>query len=341
MPVFDFRTTNPTQPGYSTVFTTGDAPAEHIADGIKFTLTFESGEGNLFFTLGQDETGFGPPALFFADSSNTVFPDVVRLTLESTANPANNVMSGTALNPVTLRALDYAAAGMVRVSFTDSRDGIGTVVRTVTNSTATLTAVGEFTGIVFTLSATGSDTSQTFTQMSVNAMVCYLEGTRIATVDGFASVEDLKPGNTLRRADGGETRVRWVGQRTVDPAMHAPLDVSPVRIAAGALGNGLPERDLLVSPKHGIAVDGALVDAAALVNGSTIRQVKQSEPFTYFHVETDAHELILAEGVPAETYLEQSQEMAFDNADTRMPRIVPEMDLPRITSRRLLAATAA
>ena len=83
----------------------------------------------------------------------------------------------------------------------------------------------------------------------------------------------------------------------------------------GALGEGVPARDLYVSPDHGIAIDGLLINAIALVNGHSIYQVDAPlDGFTYYHVELENHALLFAEGAAAESYLPQNQErMSFEN----------------------------
>jgi hypothetical protein len=175
--------------------------------------------------------------------------------------------------------------------------------------------------------------------------VCFLAGTRIATPDGEAAVEALGPGDLVLTADGRAAPVRWVGVQTVVPVFADPLRSFPIRIAAGALGQNLPVRDLLVSPDHALFLDGVLVQAGALVNGTTIvRQTAMPERFTYFHVELDDHSLILAEGVPAETFLDTVTRRRFDNWAAYEARygdtgpVLTELAAPRIKSARQLPA---
>lgn len=175
---------------------------------------------------------------------------------------------------------------------------------------------------------------------SLNAsIVCYLEGTGIDTAQGRVLVEDLRPGDRILTAKGGETTVKWVGTQPVDTRLTHPAKVNPIRIAAGALAEGVPARDLYVSPDHAIALDGLLVNASALTNGTTITMVPKmpASGFTYYHVETDAHELILAEGCAAESYLDMPDRSAFANGGERADaEPIAEMNMPRITTRRLL-----
>jgi len=111
-----------------------------------------------------------------------------------------------------------------------------------------------------------------------------------------------------------------------------------------ALGNGLPHSDLTVTADHGMIVDGLVINASALVNGTTIDWVQSSELptlYTIYHVDTKAHDAILANGAPTETFFDCSGRRAFDNHQEHLDRddaecIIPEMDRPRITSRRLL-----
>jgi len=115
--------------------------------------------------------------------------------------------------------------------------------------------------------------------------------------------------------------------------------VLPVRVTAGALGENLPRRDLLVSADHALLVDGVLAQAGALVNGTTIRrEADVPEVFTYWHVELADHALVLAEGVAAETFIDNVARLAFDNWDEHeaagSEEPIAEMDLPRAKARR-------
>ncbi|MDF0596647.1 Hint domain-containing protein [Psychromarinibacter halotolerans] len=345
MPLYDFQTTAlPT----TTVTLISGVGFTYVADGVKFTVSFTnaSNQGDVVVTFGAPGGGI-PGPFYIADSltfdtAPSTVPDVIRLTLESTADTDNTVFTGTALNPVALQMDGSFNSGSFDIAFTDSINGTGTVSYTTYTSNQLLTAVGSFTGITFTSSLTsGTDNAQMMNSLFVNSLECFCEDTLITTPSGQRAVQDLAEGDEVLTADGRTVAIRWLGRTMVDPAVSDAARVSPVRISKGALGNGLPERDLLVSAEHAVALDGKLVNAGALLNGTTIRRDKRTEPFAYYHVETDAHELILAEGVAAETYLEQRSDVAFDNADTRMSRVVPEMDLPRVASSRLLQATAA
>ena len=80
--------------------------------------------------------------------------------------------------------------------------------------------------------------------------------------------------------------------------------VAPIRIQRDAFADGMPHRDLVVSPDHAIFVDGKLICARQLVNGTTIRQELDWTAVDYYHVELDQHAILLAEGLPAESYLD-------------------------------------
>lgn len=169
---------------------------------------------------------------------------------------------------------------------------------------------------------------------------CFMPGTLLATPDGEIPVEQAGAGTLLLTTDGRAVPVRWLGRSTIASRFADPAKVLPIRILAGALGENLPARDLVVSPGHALLLDNVLVHAGALVNGvSILRETGLAERFTYYHVETDAHELLLAEGVAAESFLDVSAEVRFDNADERPTRVqAEEMTYPRALSARQLPA---
>ena len=169
--------------------------------------------------------------------------------------------------------------------------------------------------------------------------VCFYSGTLVATPSGERAVETLRAGDLVLTAEGEARPIRWLGRQTVSTRFGDPLRVLPIRVAAGALGENLPKRDLLVSPDHALLVDGVLVQAGALVNGTTVRrEAGVPEVFTYWHVELHDHSLVLAEGVPAETFIDNVDRLAFDNWDEHeaagSEAPIAEMALPRAKSAR-------
>jgi hypothetical protein len=176
--------------------------------------------------------------------------------------------------------------------------------------------------------------------------LCFLAGTRIATPTGERAVEDLALGDLVLTADGGVAPVRWIGVQTVVSIFADPLRTFPIRIIAGALGENPPARDLCVSPDHALMLDGLLVQAGALVNGTTIvRETSMPERFTYYHVELDDHALVVAEGVPAETFVDNVTRRRFDNYAEYEAlygdagATIAELELPRVKSARQLPWT--
>ena len=110
--------------------------------------------------------------------------------------------------------------------------------------------------------------------------------------------------------------MKWIGRQTVSTFFGPAERLMPVRFAAGSLGEGKPHSELTVTSDHAMLVDGILCQASALVNGTTVTQVPLSEfdgNYTVYHVETDAHEIILANGAETETFIDNISRSAFDN----------------------------
>ncbi len=143
---------------------------------------------------------------------------------------------------------------------------------------------------------------------------CYCRGTAIATEAGETAVEALRIGDTVITAPGQHRPVKWIGRRSYAGRFLASNPAAqPIRFGAGSLGDGLPRRDLLVSPEHAMFLDGLLVPARCLVNGSTIVR-DHVERVDYFHVELDTHDMLLAEGAPSESFIDDDSRGMFHNA---------------------------
>jgi hypothetical protein len=166
--------------------------------------------------------------------------------------------------------------------------------------TATLNLPGTFTSasdFVVTNVAAGAD---------VTVVPCFAAGTRILTAGGEVPVEELTVDTHVPTAAGRLGRVIWLGhQRATGPL---------VRVRVGAFGNYTPVRDLLLSPDHAVFADGVLVPVRYLLNGSTIVQEPVDE-VTYYHVELAAHDVIRADGLPCESYLDTGNRAAFANPE--------------------------
>jgi hypothetical protein len=149
--------------------------------------------------------------------------------------------------------------------------------------------------------------------------VCFAEGTRIVTPNGEAAVENLRAGDmvlAMRDGQAGFEALRWVGFMDVAVPRNATMaaKTAPILIKAGALAPGMPARDLRVSPDHAMEVDGHLIPASHLVNGESIVQEVWCKRVRYFHLELEAHGLLLSEGTWSESYLDDGNRHAFNNA---------------------------
>ena len=176
-------------------------------------------------------------------------------------------------------------------------------------------------GSTYALTSGGSSQFQ-FNSAYTTDPTCFVTSTRIRTVQGDVAVEELRVGDRAVTASGVVRRITWIGHRDLagDFGHALPHKQQPIRIRQGAYGHDLPHRDLLLSPGHpgrvGADADnegGHLVPAMCLVNGTTVERIPM-ESVPYWHVELDTHDILLAEGLPAESYLDWGDRAFFSDA---------------------------
>ncbi|WP_048862570.1 Hint domain-containing protein, partial [Acidisphaera rubrifaciens] len=189
-------------------------------------------------------------------------------------------------------------------------------VNVSTPAGGTTTDTITFAGVPYSLTFTHVPVGDTITasqsggNTDIVATACFLSGTAIATPDGARPVESLAAGDLVLTRAGVARRVVWAGYRRVRAGARRPACTWPVRITADAIAPGVPLRDLLVTPEHAVLVDGHLLPARLLVNGATIRS-EALDRYSFHHIELETHDLLLAEGMAAESYLDTGNRALF------------------------------
>ncbi len=337
--------------GTSNISTVGtgeptSAATESALPGISQTVTLSNGNGNTV----NGSTGtvhLSPENYFFASSTTLYVADGglpkqggagdgglqkyslvngswnldytlsagLNIVPTGTADPGAGGQGTTGL--IGLTGQVNAATGTVSLYATNATVGDlnQTYVLGVTDTLADTTAAQATNESFSTLFTAPADTNVRGIAFAPQvAAVCFAGGTRIRTTRGEVAVESLVVGDLAVTSSGEHRPIRWLGHRTVDCRRHPrPNEVLPVRIVAHAFGAGRPVRDLVLSPGHAVCVDvlgEVLIPASALVNGTTVTQ-EEAEAVTYWHVELDAHEVIFAENLPCESYLEMGNRGFF------------------------------
>ncbi|MFM7549484.1 MAG: FG-GAP-like repeat-containing protein, partial [Cyanobacteriota bacterium] len=188
-----------------------------------------------------------------------------------------------------------------------------------------------------------TEASQSF---AIGDPVCFLAGTRIATPTGERPIETLQPGDLIHTTEGPRA-VRFISRTTHFASCLANDEQLPIRIAAGALGDLGPVRDLYVSPDHAVLLDGHLIHASVLVNGTTITRTslehwrQLDQPIEYLNIELEQHQLITAEGLTVESFVDNRPRCDWDNYTAYLSLYgqelpIAELPLPRIKFSRQL-----
>jgi len=159
---------------------------------------------------------------------------------------------------------------------------------------------------------------------STGPVVCYAKGTLILTQRGLVPIEKLKAGQSIvtkgkinfnkyhsKNANIQVEPLLWVSKFKV---VNLNSKSRPICIKKDALGENKPFKDLYVSPGHALLLDGHMVRANSMINGTTIYQDNECEEVEYYHVELDSHSAVFANGILAESYLAVNNRHVFENS---------------------------
>jgi len=275
----------------------------------------------------------------------TVYSGAVE-TVYSSGTASNTILSGGRLvindSNAIISGLEVHSGGSIDVNYltfnTDDSVSVtsgGLLTVTSGGSTVYTTQLaGSYTGDYFHTSA-DSDGTLILTEDNTP---CYCPGTLIATDSGEVLIEDLAIGDCVINHKGEARAIKWIGHRSFSGRFIATKrDILPICFKAGSIGENVPRRDLWVSPHHAMYLNGVLIEAKDLINGLSIYQTSSVESVKYFHVELDSHDVIIAEGALAESFIDDNDRGMFHNAQDYVA-LYPETeatDFPRYYAPRI------
>jgi len=147
-------------------------------------------------------------------------------------------------------------------------------------------------------------------------VVCFLAGTLIATDRDEVSIERLKIGDMVRTVSGVFRPVQWIGVGQVLATRSRRTAATPVIVCKGALADNVPHRDMRLTKGHSLFIDGVLIPVEFLVNHRSILWDDRAQEVSIYHLELATHDILLADGAPAESYRDDGNRWLFRNANS-------------------------
>ncbi len=201
-------------------------------------------------------------------------------------------------------------------------------------------------GVPLTVSNTLEGPTDPYVNLA--APPCFTAGTLVQTPDGPRLVEDLQVGDSVDTMDNGAQQICWIGvARMPSVVLQANPKFRPVLVKQGAMGAGLPDRDMHLSPQHRVLMSGwqaellfgeeeILVPVVKLVNDTSVMVDNSSVDVVYYHVMFAQHEIIWTNGLPTESYLPGLAEEDSAATQAEIAALFPELAvrLPRSRTAR-------
>jgi hypothetical protein len=196
--------------------------------------------------------------------------------------------------------------GFTATSITTLTGNTGIVLTDAANDHVTLSFGGSIGNFGFVDGPSGTELTT----------ICFCVGTLIDTPDGEVPVQTLKAGDMVLTAHNGPRKITWIGTGTVLATRGQRGVATPVVVRRGALGDSLPHQDLHVTKAHSLYIDDVLIPVEFLVNHRTILWDDHAQEVEIYHVELESHDILIANGVPAESYRDDGNRWLFQNANT-------------------------
>ena len=296
-----------------TVADTGGGAATNTATSVVATAVADAPTiaGTVGNQLTTDQAAVQPfSGVTIGEVDNGAMPTVTIVLRNATvATDADGALSGMGLSKTGTGTYQLAAATPAVLT-----NEIDTLTFTPTRNQV---AVGNqvTTNFAITAAFAGMSVTDANTMVAATDVPCFCAGTLIRTERGEVAVEQLAIGDRVVTVSGALRPIVWIGtRRYAGRFLRANPAVQPVCLHAGSLGEGVPTRDLHISPLHALWIDGLLIPAGVLVNGTTITR-ERVDTVAYFHIELASHDVLLAEGAPAESFLDDGSRGMFHNAD--------------------------
>jgi hypothetical protein len=258
------------------------------------TLVLAGSSANTVTGIGTQYTGFA--TIDFANADATAEGSIAGLA-------SGQTIAGMEIGD-TIKLDGFAAVSENYVA------GTGLILTDANSNTETLDITGSYITQDFQLSNDGTNTTITDVEP-----LCFLPGTLILTPTGEIPVEDLRVGDSVVTLNGKARPIRWIGHGSLLTPAGRRGPATPVCIRRGALADNVPHRDLYVTKGHALYLHGVLIPAEFLVNHRTILWDDRGQEVRFYHIELEGHEILRANGAPAESYRDEANRWMFANAN--------------------------
>ncbi|ATJ92187.1 membrane protein [Acetobacter senegalensis] len=265
------------------------------------TINFTTGGGTLVLNAGGTLIDLGTKSITGYDPAKDT------IELENTVAPVSGyVISGS---------------GTSRTITLIGNDGSTIANYSVTIASGANVPVGTYNNSVNSQDLATNPLKITYANGNTYIGACFLSDSMIRTPEGDVAVQDIQVGDSVVAYVDGQQVVRkvvWAGKTRVAVKAGLPDDEAgyPVRILKDALAEGVPYKDMLVTPEHCLFFNGLFTPVRMLVNGASIFYDHSITSYDYYHIETEQHSVIVADGVMTESYLDTGNRGSFRQEGT-------------------------